>query len=130
MTIQKKRGQDLSLTIGGNTSQLIANVKKNPNTNKIESTSLADAAAGYETSQSGTKELEITFDLMHPADGESDDVYTAIMAAIDADTTVDVVFDGSTYNDMSVFEGETSYEKNQIVKTAITLRLTGAPSGS
>ena len=66
-------------------------------------------------------------ELMHPAAGESDDVYDDIFAAIAADGTVNVVHDGDTWNSMSVIEGETTNDVDNVMVTNIELRLTEAP---
>lgn len=126
----KKLGQDVSFTINGYTSSYIRSISKNPNTGEVDTTGLADAQSGYGTSQAGLKRLTFTFELMHPASGESDDAYDAIMAAIASDGTVDVVHEGDTWSDMAVIEGETTNDVDNVMVTNIELRLTEAPAGS
>ncbi len=126
----KKLGQDVAFTIDGYSSSYIRSLRKNPNIGEVDTTGLADAASGYGTSQAGLKRLNFTFELMHPAAGESDDAYDAIMAAIASDGTVDVVHDGDTWSNMSVIEGETNVDVDNVMVTNIELRLTEAPSGS
>ena len=123
----KKLGQDVVFTINGNSSSYIRAVTKNPNTGEVDTTGLADAQSGYGTSQAGLKRLTFTFELMHPAAGESDTVYTDIMAAIASDGTVDVVHGTDPWNDMSVIEGETSNGVDEVMITNIELRLTESP---
>lgn len=123
----KKLGQDVVFTVDGYTSSYIRSVSKNPNTGEVDTTGLADAQSGYGTSQQGLKRLTFTFELMHPAAGESDDAYDAIMAAAAADGTVDVVHGSDTWNNMSVIEGETTNDIDSVMMTNIELRLTEAP---
>jgi hypothetical protein len=125
----KKLGQDATITINSNTSSYLRNINSNNNQGQVDTTGLADAATGYKTYQAGARDIEITGEIMHPADGEpADQVFTDITDAIDAGGTVDVVLDGQSYPNMSVIGGETTYEVDQPVATKFTLKLTEAPA--
>lgn len=127
----KKLGQDITFTVNSNTSSYVRNLGRNLNTAQVDTTGLADATAGYKTYQAGARDVEITLELMHPAVGEpADDVYDDLWAALEDRTTVDVVYDGDTYDDMSVIGGEETAGPDEVVATKMTLKLTAAPAGS
>ncbi len=127
----KKLGQDIVLKINSNESSYLRNASRNRNTADVDTTGMEDAAAGYKTAQAGARAVEITFELMHPADGEpADQVYTDVTAALAARGTVDVEYDGDTYEDMSVMGGEDTAAPDEVVTTKITMKLTKAPAGS
>lgn len=127
----KKLGQDITFKINSNTSSYLRNISRNRNTADVDTTGMEDAASGYKTAQAGARALEITCELMHPADGEpADQVYTDLVAALASRGTVDVEYDGDTYEDMSVMGGEDTAAPDEVVTTKITMKLTQAPAGS
>lgn len=127
----KKLGQDVVLKINNNTSAYMKNASRNHNTATVDTTGLADATSGYKTAQAGARDIEITFELMKPAQGEpADQVYTDLWAALESRGTVDVEYDGDTYEDMAVLGGEETAAPDEPVTVKITLKLTQAPAGS